>query len=104
MCGICGELRFDGAPVDAARLLAMRDQLIHRGLGSEDAYTGSASAVGLGFRRLRIIDLTANASQPMTSVDGSIHLVFNGEIYNFLDLRTELVARGHCFTDPCATE
>src|SRR5262245_9494702 len=104
MCGICGELRFDGAPADLSRLLAMRDQLVHRGPDSDGAYVGSTSAVGLGFRRLRIIDLTANASQPMTNEDGSIHLVFNGEIYNFRDLRTELVSRGHQFKSRSDTE
>jgi asparagine synthase (glutamine-hydrolysing) len=104
MCGICGELRFDGVPVDASRLLAMRERLVHRGPDSDGTYIAAASAVGLGFRRLRIIDLSANASQPMTNEDGSIHIVFNGEIYNFQDLRRDLVARGHRFTSRSDTE
>src|SRR5262245_63858567 len=104
MCGICGELRFDGAPVDASRLLAMRDRLAHRGPDSDGAYLGTAPAVALGFRRLRIIDLSANASQPMTNEDGSIHLVFNGEIYNFQSIRKGLVARGHRFISQSDTE
>jgi asparagine synthase (glutamine-hydrolysing) len=104
MCGICGELRFDGARVDVSRVVAMRDSLVHRGPDSDGAYVGHSAAVGLGFRRLRIIDLTANASQPMTNEDGSIQLVFNGEIYNFQDLRHELVARGHRFKSRSDTE
>jgi asparagine synthase (glutamine-hydrolysing) len=104
MCGIAGELRFDRAPIAEERLLAMRDSLVHRGPDSDGAYISSASAVGLGFRRLRIIDLTANASQPMTNEEGSIQVVFNGEIYNFRDLRSGLVAGGHRFKSRSDTE
>src|SRR5262249_21255711 len=104
MCGIAGELRFDRAPIAEERLLAMRDRLVHRGPDSDGGDIGSASAVGLGFRRLRLIGLTANARQPMRNEDGSIHLVFNGEIYNFQDLRSELVARGHRFKSRSDTE
>ena len=104
MCGICGELRFDGAPVPETRVIAMRDALVHRGPDSAGTYSGNAARVGLGFRRLRIIDLTPNASQPMTNEDGSVQLVFNGEIYNFLDLRKGLIARGHRFRSRSDTE
>ena len=104
MCGIAGELRFDRAPIDQERLLAMRDRLVHRGPDSDGAYVGTGATIGLGFRRLRIIDLSANASQPMTNEDGSVQIVFNGEIYNFQDLRRELVARGHRFKSRSDTE
>src|ERR1700730_16647584 len=104
MCGICGELRFDGAPVSAARLLAMRDQLIHRGPDSDGVFVAHGANSGLGFRRLRIIDLTPNASQPMANEDVSVQVIFNGEIYNFQELREGLVARGHRFRSQSDTE
>jgi len=104
MCGICGEMRFDGAPVPPDRLVAMRDLLVHRGPDSDGVFVSSGGAAGLGFRRLRIIDLTANASQPMANEDGSVQVVFNGEIYNFTDLRAGLVARGHRFRSQSDTE
>src|SRR5213593_2613561 len=97
MCGICGELRFDGRPPREAELVAMRDRLLHRGPDSDGVYVSPSGIAGLGFRRLRIIDLTPNASQPMANEDGSVRVIFNGEIYNFRELRTGLVARGHSF-------
>ncbi len=104
MCGICGEVRFDGAPVEEAGLIAMRDRLVHRGPDSDGVYVSPARAGGLGFRRLRIIDLSASASQPMANEDGSLRLVFNGEIYNFRDLRARLVASGHQFRSQSDSE
>ena len=87
MCGICGELRFDDAPVEAGRLAVMRDQLTHRGPDSAGLYIAPDRRAGLGFRRLRIIDLSPNANQPMANEDGGVRVVFNGEIYNFKALR-----------------
>ena len=104
MCGICGELRFDGAPVDRRQLVAMRDQLIHRGPDSDGVYVAPGGHAGLAFRRLRIIDLTPSASQPMANEDGSVQVVFNGEIYNYKTLREGLVARGHRFRSQSDTE
>ena len=104
MCGICGELRFDGAPVSEARLIAMRDQLVHRGPDSEGVFVSPRATTGLAFRRLRIIDLTPNASQPMANEDGRVQVVFNGEIYNFKDLRDRLTASGHRFRSQSDTE
>src|SRR5438445_13317110 len=104
MCGICGELRFDGAPVDQAALLTMRDRLVHRGPDSIGVFVSPRAPAALGFRRLRIIDLTANASQPMANEDGTVQLVFNGEIYNYRELRDRLVARGHRFRSRSDTE
>jgi asparagine synthase (glutamine-hydrolysing) len=103
MCGICGELRFDGRTPREADVVAMRDRMIHRGPDSDGAYI-SPSGVGLGFRRLRIIDLSPNASQPMPNEDDSIWLVFNGEVYNFKELRAGLVARGHRFRSQSDSE
>ena len=105
MCGICGELRFgSGAPAIGGELVAMRDLLIHRGPDRDGTYVSPGGRAGLGFRRLHIIDLSANASQPMPNEDGSVQLVFNGEIYNFQALRQRLLARGHQFRSHSDTE
>jgi asparagine synthase (glutamine-hydrolysing) len=98
MCGICGELSFDdGRPVSPHIVRAMRDQLVHRGPDAHGLYVAPDGVVGLGFRRLQIIDLTASANQPMPNEDASLQLVFNGEIYNFAPIRERLVAAGHQF-------
>jgi asparagine synthase (glutamine-hydrolysing) len=97
MCGICGELRFDGAPVSREALVTMRDALIHRGPDSEGAYLSPGGAAGLGFRRLAIVDLSRNGHQPMGNEDGAVQVVFNGEIYNFAAIREELLQKGHVF-------
>ncbi len=105
MCGICGELTFEaGAAVRRETLVAMRDRLMHRGPDDEGLFVGDGGRVGLGFRRLRIIDLTAVANQPMSNEDGSVWVAFNGEIYNFRDLRARLVALGHQFRSQSDTE
>src|SRR6266511_5199581 len=103
MCGICGEVRFDGR-ARQPEVIAMRDQLVHRGPDSDGAYVSPRGTGALGFRRLRIIDLSSNASQPMANEDGSVQVVFNGEIYNFQELRRGLVARGHQFRSQSDTE
>ena len=103
MCGICGERRFDRRLPEEAALVAMRDSLVHRGPDSLGSYLSPAGAA-LGFRRLRIIDLTPNANQPMANEDGDVRVVFNGEIYNFRELREQLVQRGHRFRSRSDTE
>ncbi len=104
MCGICGEMTFDGAPVRAETIVAMRDRLVHRGPDDQGVFLSPAARAGLGFRRLRIIDLSPAANQPMANEDGSVRVVFNGEIYNFKDLRARLQARGHRFRTQADTE
>ncbi|WP_408587237.1 XrtA/PEP-CTERM system amidotransferase [Novosphingobium sp.] len=95
MCGIAGIFHTEGPkPVDPARVTAMCDALAHRGPDGEGVWT--APGVGLGHRRLAIIDL-AGSPQPMASSDGAAMLVFNGEIYNFRELRRELAAQGARF-------
>lgn len=104
MCGFCGELRFDSAGmVLPDRLRRMRDTLVHRGPDDEGLFVAENGRVGLGFRRLSILDLSPNANQPMANEDGSIHLVFNGEIYNYLDLRRRLETQ-HCFRSESDSE
>jgi asparagine synthase (glutamine-hydrolysing) len=97
-------MRFDSAPVRDVDLVAMREQLVHRGPDSDGLYLSPRAAAGLGFRRLRIIDLTASASQPMPNEDGSVQIVLNGEIYNYRSLRSRLVANGHQFRSHSDTE
>ena len=91
MCGIAGIADLSGRPVDRALLRAMTTVQAHRGPDGEGFVC--RGGVGLGHRRLAIIDLVTG-DQPMASDDGSVRIVFNGEIYNFRELRRELEARG----------
>ena len=98
MCGICGELTFDiGAAVDVDTLVSMRERLLHRGPDDKGVWLSTNRRAGLAFRRLAIIDLRTEANQPLPNEDGSVRVVFNGEIYNFKTLRQELESRGHRF-------
>src|SRR2546429_506228 len=97
MCGICGEVRFNGGRVDPPVVAAMRDQLVHRGPDSAGLYVAPDGSAALGFRRLAIIDLSSSANQPLSNEDGSVQLVYNGEIYNYAPLREDLLKRGHTF-------
>ena len=94
MCGICGLIQLDGQPVDRRALREMNAQLRHRGPDGDGEYI--AGSVGIAMRRLKIIDI-AGSDQPLRNEDGSIQLVFNGEIYNYRELRRRLGARGHRF-------
>jgi len=103
MCGICGKVYFDPQRVVIhEELERMSRTLAHRGPDGEGVWTNGS--VGLAHRRLAIIDLRAVAGQPMSNKDGSIWLTFNGEIYNFRELRNELEARGHVFRTTSDTE
>lgn len=104
MCGLCGEVRFDGGPVEAASVVSMRDQMPHRGPDASGLYVSPQASAGLGFRRLKIVDLSDVANQPMPNEDGTVQVVFNGEIYNFQGLREELRSRGHQFRSRSDTE
>ncbi len=95
MCGIVGELRLDGAAVDAERLKAARDRLTNRGPDDAGLYTNGP--IGLGHRRLSIIDLSPAGRMPMSNETDDVWSVFNGEIYNFAALREELERAGHVF-------
>src|SRR5215467_12464078 len=102
MCGICGQYNFrDLAPVRRADLEAMTRSMEHRGPDDEGYFV--AGPIGLGFRRLSIIDL-AGGHQPMSDQGESVYVVFNGEIYNFKELRTELQSVGHNFRTKSDTE
>ncbi|MCK4417010.1 MAG: asparagine synthase (glutamine-hydrolyzing) [Candidatus Latescibacteria bacterium] len=101
MCGICGIYNLDGRPVDKGLLQRMNNTLVHRGPDDEGYYL--SSKVGLGHRRLSIIDLDTG-KQPMGNEDGSIQVVFNGEIYNFLELKKDLQGKGYHFRTGSDTE
>src|SRR5439155_16366569 len=103
MCGIAGLLQ-RSAPVQAAAVLRMRDALIHRGPDDAGLYFSSDGRVGLGHRRLSIIDLSPLGHQPMSNEGGTLWIVFNGEIYNFAELRERLVKCGHGFRSRTDTE
>ena len=130
MCGICGIMDFRRKPIDLQLLKRMTDILAHRGPDSwgavalsemegkgvrpitfsdADGLTGPAGEhgnynVGLGHRRLRIIDLSDAARQPMSNEDQSVWIVYNGEIYNYRELSSELKALGHVFRSHSDTE
>src|SRR5512145_860103 len=95
MCGIAGQYCFDGRAPDRTLLERMSDQLVHR--GPDGAGSEIRGSTGLVHRRLAIIDLSEDGLQPMTSEDGTLWLVYNGEIYNYVELREELIKKGHRF-------
>jgi len=103
MCGIVGYLS-QRKPIDAGLLAAMRDTLAHRGPDGEGIWLAEDGLVGLGHRRLAIVDLTEGGHQPMASQDGRLLLNFNGEIYNHHELREELRALGWTFQSSSDTE
>src|SRR5438034_3259648 len=102
MCGIAGRFNFDSAmPIDRERLVAMTSAIAHRGPDADGYYV--APGIGLGHRRLSIIDL-ATGDQPLANEDQTVWVVFNGEIYNFADIRRELEQAGHRFRTHSDTE
>ncbi len=101
MCGIVGYMHRQGQVCEAEIVHAMNGEIIHRGPDDEGYYFDGPA--GLGFRRLAIIDLKGG-HQPLTNEDGAIWIVFNGEIYNYKDLRDHLVSLGHTFKTETDTE
>jgi len=102
MCGIAGQYCFGGGKPDTDLLSRMSRLLAHRGPDGEG--TRICGITGLVHRRLAIIDLNEDALQPMTSEDGTLWLVFNGEIYNYIELRGDLINRGHRFATASDSE
>jgi len=107
MCGIAGLMDHRkrmsrGELADVARRMA--DTLAHRGPDADGAWVDDSAGVGLGYRRLAIIDLSAEGNQPMVSPEGRFVIVYNGEVYNFPELRRELEASGHGFRGHSDTE
>jgi asparagine synthase (glutamine-hydrolysing) len=102
MCGIAGLINLDRAPVSPVVLKRMTDAIVHRGPDGEGHWIDSH--IGFGHRRLSIIDLSPAGAQPMVSIDHRFVLSYNGEIYNFRELRAELEARGYLFRSQSDSE
>src|ERR1700730_18192741 len=102
MCGICGQFNFArNEPVESETIRRMTQTMVHRGLDAKGYFLWGS--VGLGSRRLSIIDL-AGGHQPMSDAEETVWVILNGEIYNFKELRVELEGRGHLFRTCSDTE
>jgi asparagine synthase (glutamine-hydrolysing) len=104
MCGIAGWSLFGGESRELSQLEAMCAAIAHRGPDDAGVFSDAAAGIALGFRRLSIIDLSAGGHQPMASAGGFVVLVFNGELYNYLELKRELESLGHAFRSRSDTE
>src|SRR5207253_2749017 len=103
MCGICGMVSSDRTyPIAESRLLAMRESLIHR--GPDDAGQYLAPGIALGSRRLAILDLSERGHMPMSTPDGRYWITYNGEVYNYRELRRTLEEREYRFRSKTDTE
>lgn len=105
MCGICGVASKDSRPeIEETLVRAMADSMLHRGPDDAGSWASNDRRVALGHRRLSIIDLSPAGHQPMGDAKGDLWVTFNGEIYNFLELRMELEQLGHRFSSQSDTE
>lgn len=104
MCGISGFLAFGEDRPGEKLLRAMGDAMVPRGPDASGIFLSSDGRAGLSHRRLSILDLTETGAQPMASADGSMVISYNGEVYNFREIRKELVAKGHRFRGGSDTE
>ncbi|MBL7810777.1 MAG: asparagine synthase (glutamine-hydrolyzing) [Bacteroidetes bacterium] len=104
MCGITGIIHLDKTPVLAGDMDRFTDSLVHRGPDGRGVWFSPGRNIAFGHRRLSILDLSDAASQPMTREDLGLTLVYNGEVYNFIELRTELIQAGYSFLTQSDTE
>ncbi len=104
MCGIVGLISFTDQTIEPALLEAMRDRMSHRGPDDAGIWMSGDGRVGLAHRRLTVIDLTDAGHQPMCNEDGTVWISFNGEIFNFPELKATLTRLGHTFRSNCDTE
>ena len=102
MCGITGQINFDGDPVSPDILKKMTDAIAHRGPDGEGHWI--EENIGLGHRRLAIIDTSSAGCQPMISADNRFVLTYNGEVYNYKELRSELKVKGYHFKSQTDSE
>ena len=102
MCGITGLINLDNSPVSSHVVKGMTDALIHRGPDDEGQWV--EKNVGIGHRRLSVIDLSQAGRQPMISANDRFVLSYNGEVYNFQELRRELEGKGHEFRSQTDSE
>ncbi len=103
MCGIVGIVRFDDQIIRSHQLKSMSDAIVHRGPDNEGHWVSKCHNIGLGHRRLSVIDLSKRAYQPLHYLD-RYSIVFNGEIYNYLELKSHLISKGYQFTSNSDTE
>ncbi|MGE0561843.1 MAG: asparagine synthase (glutamine-hydrolyzing) [Flavobacteriales bacterium] len=104
MCGIAGIIHFNQTPVQLLELKQMTDVLVHRGPDGEGHWINATKNVGLGHRRLSIIDLSDAGKQPMFYAENRYTITYNGEIYNYLEIRKELQGKGYTFKSNTDTE
>ena len=104
MCGICGIAARPGGSVATSTIEAMALTLRHRGPDDHGTWRSADGRVGFGHRRLSIIDLSPAGHQPMHDASGALTIAFNGEIYNFIELRGQLESLGHRFRTATDTE
>src|SRR5687768_15992743 len=104
MCGIAGIWQLTGQPVEQNRLRTFTDSLADRGPDGAGYQLLDDGALGLGHRRLSIIDTSSAGHQPMSYADGRYWITFNGEIYNYVELRSQLVSAGYRFLTNSDTE
>lgn len=102
MCGIIGEISIE--KIDIEKFIQMRDELKHRGPDDAGLYANEKGNVALGHRRLSIIYLTSSGRQPMSNEDNNLWLTFDGRIYNYIELREELIKKGHVFKSKTDSE
>jgi asparagine synthase (glutamine-hydrolysing) len=104
MCGIAGYVTSNNTQVDERILLRMRDTLSHRGPDDAGIYISPDKHTGFAHRRLSIIDLSSQGRQPMSNEDETVWITYNGEIYNFKEIRHDLEEKGHVFKSNSDTE
>src|SRR5207302_9396463 len=106
MCGIAAVFAYgeSASPVDREEVLKMRERMLSRGPDGAGEWFSDDGRVGLGHRRLSIIDLSPAGAQPMFNADRSLAIIFNGEIYNYRELRSRLLVNGYQFQSNCDTE
>ncbi len=106
MCGICGVFKYASSSFEITEelIVRMRDTMTHRGPDDDGVYVSSDRRIGLGHRRLSILDLSSAGRQPMSDDLGTVWIVYNGEVYNFLELRRELENKGYTFRTRTDTE
>ena len=104
MCGIAGIIRFSSKQVTKTEIKSLTDVISHRGPDGEGCWIHPNQFLGLGHRRLSILDLSEKGAQPMQYAEGRLSLIFNGEIFNFVELRDELIQKGYTFQSDSDTE
>ncbi len=106
MCGICGVFKYASSSFEITEelIIRMRDTMTHRGPDDDGVYISSDRRIGLGHRRLSILDLSSAGRQPMSDDSRTVWIVYNGEVYNFLELRRELEDKGYTFRTRTDTE